>query len=499
MRRIAAGIALLLVLFFGAVALAHEERTPLLVDTDMALDDVRAISLMVNSPHLAVKAVVTSDGASSPAVGCENVRWILGLLEKSPVPVGAGKGLDAQAPPWRDMSEMLGWSQIAVRTPPGKYAAPGEGCSDAVSVILDAAAREEGGIVYVALGPLTNLAAALRRDPSLGGRIKDLYYYGSLPGDPVPDWNTSRDPEAARAVFSSGLRIHLVRPAAEDLLVFDSSMLAELETIDTPAACLVRRVHGGEGVQGEVASGHLKAWDETVALLLEDPLLGRFEESPERPGLFRFAGWDRNAARSEYLELMAGVGMGGVAERVPVVLLKYPVEPSRFQEDLRPFVPRIIALHGVEEWKATVLTNELHRHLGIYSILGAKMGIRAREILNASLDELTVESHAGLKPPLSCLNDGLQVATGASLGRGTISVPQTAAPVVEAVFVKQGRRLRLTLKDSVKKRIVSDIQGAIQRYGDVTPEYFREVRRLSFQYWVDMNRMDIFDVTVDTP
>jgi pyrimidine-specific ribonucleoside hydrolase len=182
-----------------------------------------------------------------------------------------------------------------------------------------------------------------------------------------------------------------------------------------------------------------------------------------------------------------------LAPRMPVVLEAYPTDPGLFQKDLRPYISRIITLHGIEEWKAAVLTNELHRHLGIYSILGAKMGILAREVLDASLDELIVESHAGRKPPFSCLNDGLQGATGASLGRGTITVAETRSPAVEAVFVKGDKRLRLRLKDRVKDRITSDIQRAIQRYGDVTPEYFKGVRRLSFEYWAEMKRGEIFE------
>ena len=83
-----------------------------------------------------------------------------------------------------------------------------------------------------------------------------------------------------------------------------------------------------------------------------------------------------------------------------MVLLRYPTKPEEYRQDVRPFVKPIIARHGLEEFKATLLTNELHRHLGTYSILGAKMGLRAREILGASLDSLTVISLAGLKMSL---------------------------------------------------------------------------------------------------
>ena len=98
-------------------------------------------------------------------------------------------------------------------------------------------------------------------------------------------------------------------------------------------------------------------------------------------------------------------------QRRPVCLKEYPTDPSLFNENVRPYVTKIIERHGVEEWKAVFLTNELHRHLGMWSIVGAKMGVRAREILGAPFDQLNIISFCGFKPPFSCVNDGLQVST----------------------------------------------------------------------------------------
>ena len=126
----------------------------------------------------------------------------------------------------------------------------------------------------------------------------------------------------------------------------------------------------------------------------------------------------------------------------------FPRETSLFREDVQPIVNEVIEKYGIEEWKACLLTNEFHRHLGIYSLIGAKMGIRAREILEAPFDTLEVISNAGNKPPLSCMNDGLQVSTGASLGRGTIRVPDGNS-LPGAIFVHNGIKLRLNLKKRV--------------------------------------------------
>jgi formylmethanofuran dehydrogenase subunit E len=193
------------------------------------------------------------------------------------------------------------------------------------------------------------------------------------------------------------------------------------------------------------------------------------------------------------VEADTGASLGQRGRRPAVVLREFPVRPDQFQPDLQPLVKDIIARHGIEEWQVNVLTSELHRHLGLYSIVGAKMGLRARELLSASLDELRVESLAGLEPPLSCLNDGLQVATGASLGRGTIRVPSMETPQAAAVFTLGGRRLRLRVRDDALKSLQAELRDAIGRHGDLTPAYFAEVRRLSLKAWRDLDRTQLFE------
>lgn len=179
--------------------------------------------------------------------------------------------------------------------------------------------------------------------------------------------------------------------------------------------------------------------------------------------------------------------------RETVVLARFPTEPAALLPDVAELAPKLIDRHGLEEWKATVLTSELHRHLGTYSIIGAKMGIRARELFDAGMDELSVVTKAGGHPPLSCLCDGLQVATGASLGRGSITVIQDSAPAAEAIFVHDGKKLRLSLKDGIAKRIAGELRELQSRHGGLGKEYFREVRTSSLRAWLELSRKEIFD------
>lgn len=177
-------------------------------------------------------------------------------------------------------------------------------------------------------------------------------------------------------------------------------------------------------------------------------------------------------------------------EREPVCLKQYPTDPSLFNENVSPFVNPIIERHGLEEWKAVLLTNELHRHLGMWSIIGAKMGIRAREFLGAPFDQLEVISFCGYKPPFSCTNDGIQVSTGASLGRGTITNTHLGKP--EAIFIYKNKRVLLRIKPEVKKEIGKVIKGLSGKYGFRSPQYFRELDKISVRYWLEWDRKKLF-------
>jgi pyrimidine-specific ribonucleoside hydrolase len=167
-------------------------------------------------------------------------------------------------------------------------------------------------------------------------------------------------------------------------------------------------------------------------------------------------------------------------------------DSSLFTGDVRQMAGSVIERYGPEEWRAVVLTTELHGHLGVYSLIGAKMGVRALELLSVPAGDVRVASAAGHEPPLSCLNDGLQVATGATLGQGTITIISgETAPA--AVFTSGSRHLRLELRGTIAEQIGGTLRQLVQRCGGLTPEYWAQVRQLAIQYWRDLDRREAFD------
>jgi pyrimidine-specific ribonucleoside hydrolase len=178
-----------------------------------------------------------------------------------------------------------------------------------------------------------------------------------------------------------------------------------------------------------------------------------------------------------------------------VVFNEVPSSGFMLMLDVESIASELIAKHGYTEFKITSLTSEIHSHMGIYSILGAKTGLRIMEYLHAGLDEIEIVSYAGFEPPISCFNDGLQVGTGSTIGYGTISVDTTQG-IKPAVLVKyNGRKILFSIKPELTTEIRNDVGKLIKDYGLESEMYWIKLRELSIsKYWLGKSRFDILDI-----
>lgn len=478
--------AIVVVLLWTSMVTAHDVYLPMIVDTDSAADDVRAIAMLLNSGNADIRLIVTADGVLAPKTGESAIRKLLSCLNRKDIPVAAGIALTAPPPPFRSLNESLAWPPCAHDNTVDTKADP-----RAVQAILSTITQSENDVLYLCLGPMTNLAAAVREEPSIISRIYRVIYMGQPPGSSEPGWNTRRDPQSAREVYAAGTKVYgLGLPDAQYMAL--DGLIDTIDLAESAAARLIAHTHQVPGIREKIASRHMKVWDEMAIIYINQFSAFDFAPNTAYPTAFQLTGFDREAAEKAYARLLGNPADFHLDTRKSVVLKSFPSEALMMRDDVADRVKEIIARHGMEEWKACLLTNELHRHLGIYSLVGAKMGIRAREILEAPFDSLSVETSAGLNPPLSCLNDGLQVSTGASLGRGTIRVLQDKKKP-SARFTRGDMTLELTLKPAYIDRIKSDIKAAIARFGGVGPDYFAHIRKLSIVYWKDFDREDLFE------
>ncbi|HEX9168925.1 MAG TPA: nucleoside hydrolase [Roseiarcus sp.] len=181
-----------------------------LIDTDTASDDAVAIMMALADPGVRVLGLTTVAGNVGLEQATQNALLTAEICN-SDVPVFAG----AEKPLSRT-HEHAHWFHGRDGLGDRGYPAPKrkperEGAIDAILRL----AKAEPGLTLVTLGPLTNIALALERDPTLAQRIGRCVVMGGAPcceGNvtPAAEYNIWVDPEAAKAVFRSKLPIEMV-------------------------------------------------------------------------------------------------------------------------------------------------------------------------------------------------------------------------------------------------------------------------------------------------
>ena len=192
------------------------------IDTDPGIDDALALMLALRSPELSVELITTVAGNVPVRQGTDNARRLLTLIAPETMPalaMGAATPLKRRLHTARNVhgSDGLG-GMSAMRTPSGAprfpIAAP-RAERDAPGRLVELARLRGRALSVVALGPLTNIATAIRRDAEAMRRIRRLVTMGGVvrgPGNVTPcaEFNIFVDPDAADAVIASGIPITLV-------------------------------------------------------------------------------------------------------------------------------------------------------------------------------------------------------------------------------------------------------------------------------------------------
>ena len=208
-----------------------------LIDTDTASDDAVAILMALAAPDVRVAALTTVAGNVGLEQATRNALYTAEIAG-SDVPVFKG----AAAPLIRrheDASWFHGRDGFGDRGYPPPRRAPER--ENAVDALVRLAAAEPG-LTLVTLGPLTNIALALARDPGFAHNVGRCVVMGGAPcceGNvtPAAEYNIWVDPEAARRAFRSALPIEMVGwHVSRGASVLDEAEIAEILRLDTPKA-----------------------------------------------------------------------------------------------------------------------------------------------------------------------------------------------------------------------------------------------------------------------
>ncbi len=422
----------------------------IIIDTDCSPGDIRAISILLSNPSVIVKAIMISEGKLSSDEGLKVVQNTLHQLDADTIPVAT-------------------WKQNSLK----KYLSPAD-----------------TQLTVICLGPLTGIGKELD-DKIFRNKVEEIIWYIDS-ANPLKGFNYEYNKASADRLLNSGIRIDAISNTGDSGTFFDNDFLNFCSNSGTKLSQVICSTLNGLKNHGLSESGRLLLSEELAALFLGNHEL--FELSPlvSNPRIRYNMNYSSKAIKEVFKDMLAGKYRSGHF----VALYGFPVDPELYVYDVRQILEPAISKYGIEEWKACTLTDEFHGHLGVFSIVGAKMGIRAREHFGIGTDLLEIGSYAGSVEPFSCMNDGLQVSTGATLGQGSIHLINDTIVKPQAVFTYGNQSILIKLKDEYLKELKAVIAKGIKNYGLQDEDYWNLVRQTSIKFWLEWDRNKIFDLEI---
>ena len=202
----------------------------IIIDTDPGVDDAFALMLALGSPELKVEAITAVAGNVPLELTLPNALRLREICGRNDVPVAGG----AASPLVRKLvtaSYAHGENGLGGVEFPAPVTKPVE--ENAADLIVRLVRQHPGEITLVPIGPLTNIALALRAAPELAKMVPQIVLMGgSLSGGnetPSAEFNFYVDPEAAAMVFDSGIPIMMVGLDVTEKVVLTEERLRRLE------------------------------------------------------------------------------------------------------------------------------------------------------------------------------------------------------------------------------------------------------------------------------
>jgi purine nucleosidase len=276
--------ASILISFFVIASLANvfSQAAPrrVIIDTDPGTDDAMAIILALNSPEFKVEALTVVPGNVEARQGLENALKIVSLAGRCDVVVAGG----AQHPLNQKLITAQYWhgknGLANVELPPSKCKADPRFGPDLIIEMIHKYPHE---ITLIPVGPLTNIALAVSKDPSIAALVKDIVIMGgSISGgnvDGAAEANIYNDPEAAQIVFNAGWMVTMVGSDVGERTLITRKYLAELQSSHGPQSDFISKIADFYLTRSE-KSGYVGAamYDPLAVGIALDPTLGTLKE-----------------------------------------------------------------------------------------------------------------------------------------------------------------------------------------------------------------------------
>jgi purine nucleosidase len=213
----------------------HEGAKKIIIDTDPGTDDALAMLLAFNSPEVSVQAITVVAGNVTADLGLENALKVTSLANRCDIPVARG----AVRPLFQKLNTEEFWNG---RNGLGGAEVPAATCKSVdrfgPDLIIEMIHRYPHEITLVPIGPLTNIALAVSKDPSVVPLVQGVVLMGgSITGGNVnaaSEFNIHSDPEAASIVFNAGWPITMVGLDVTEHTLITNADVARLESVSSP-------------------------------------------------------------------------------------------------------------------------------------------------------------------------------------------------------------------------------------------------------------------------
>ena len=319
-------------------------------DTDFLVppqDDGLALALALKSPELKILGLTTVAGNGEIHKETADALRELEIAGRTEIPVyqGAVRPLIHEKSDWATTVHGKWWSDEAPAPPPGGFAKIQARREGAVEFIVRTVNDNPGQITIIALGPLTNIAMAIRQDPVFAKNVKQINIMGGSVGmldggagnvTPNAEFNFWVDPEAAQIVLHSGIPVNLTPLNVTRKTDFSDDYLKQITAVENPITTLIKdrmsQMSGrfpARAPNPGVSRGGRQMFDELTVATVIDPTLVKSRSL--------FVDVDINRG-PDYGVSVGGAKLWEGSEDAKPVSVQYDVDNDRF---MNMFVKRL--------------------------------------------------------------------------------------------------------------------------------------------------------------
>jgi purine nucleosidase len=213
----------------------------IIIDTDPGVDDALTILLALASPEIELEALTTTQGNVTIENATRNALSVLELGGVEKIPVAGGSSLPLVQPP-RASVLVHGRTGLGRSNLPDPKDKPLS--MHAVDFLIERFLSEPGELSLFAIGPLTNLALAIRKEPRFTESVRELVIMGGAIREggnvtPLTEFNIYVDPHAAHIVFHSGIPITLIPLDVTHKCILNQAHIDRMARIASPVSSFI--------------------------------------------------------------------------------------------------------------------------------------------------------------------------------------------------------------------------------------------------------------------